>query len=544
MTSATSARQPPRRVEEDSDEAEALMEEPPTTRTDYPDASQANRRPPFFKSGLQDLSIKSDARNFDVCGQYLCTTGYTTRLFDLTSGKLLMEFSHGETIKTISVVFKPGQELRSEGSRIWIGNNIGELHEIDVATQSLVASNTSHNRREIIRILRHKKDLWTLDDEGKLFVWPADESGTPNMKYSHQAHRVPKGHTFSMVIRDKIWLALGKEIRIYKPGSESSFTVLESPLVQPGTGDVTSGSSTSQQGGRAYFGHNDGKVTIYSTKDYACLGNIKVSDYKINSLTFAGDYLWAAYRTGKIYVYDTSTTPWTVKKDWRAHDGQVAGLILDPSSIWTLRRLQVTSIGHDQSIRLWDGMLEDDWLENAMNEADVEYCAFHEIKASVVTWNVGASNPLEVRGDFICDAIHVEDPPELLVFGFQEVVDLEDRAVTAKSILGFGKKRDTSKTDQHVSRVYREWRDYLARCINRYMGIDHPYSELHTSSLIGLFQCIFIRQDMRDCVHGLSAVDIKCGMKGHYGNKVSKAEPESCTVIDRLTGCPCYAVHV
>jgi hypothetical protein len=521
-SSAMNARQlPPRMVEEDSDEAEGEMEEPPTARTDYPDASQANRRPPFFQSGLQDLSIKSDARNFDVCGQYLCTTGWTTRVFDLTSGRQLMEFSHGETVKILSVVFKPGLELKSEGSRIWIGNNIGELHEIDVATQGLVASNTSHNRREIIRILRHKKDLWTLDDEGKLFIWHADESGTPNLKYSHQAHRVPKGHTFSMVIRDKLWLASGKEIRIYKPGSESSFAVLEAPLVQPGVGDVTSGSYSTQQGGRAYFGHNDGKVTVYSIKDYVCLGNVKVSDYKINGLAFAGDYLWAAYRTGKIYVYDTSTTPWTVKKDWRAHDGQVAGLILDPSSIWTLRRLQVTSIGHDQSIRLWDGMLEDDWLENAMHEADVEYCAFREIKASVVTWNVGASSPLEVRGDFICDAIHIEDPPELLVFGFQEVVDLEDRAVTAKSILGFGKKKDASKTDQHVSRVYREWRDYLAKCINRYMGINHPYSELHTSSLIGLFQCIFIRHDVRDRVHGLNAADIKCGMKGHYGNKAS-----------------------
>ena len=522
--SGPSARQlPPRMVEEDSDEAEVDMEEPSAMRMEYPNASQANRRPPFFQSGLQDLSIKSDARSFDVCGQYLCTTGFTTRVFDLISGKQLMEFSHGETVKIVSVAFKPGQELKSEGSRIWFGNNIGELHEIDVATQGLVASNASHNRREIIRILRHKKDLWTLDDEGKLFVWHADESGTPSLKYSHQAHRVSKGHTFSIVIRDKLWLASGKEIRIFKPGSESSFTVLEAPLIQPGVGDVTSGSYTTQQGGRAYFGHNDGKVTIYSIKDYTCLGNVKVSDYKINGLTVAGDYLWVAYRTGKIYVYDTSTTPWTAKKDWRAHEGQVAGLILDPSSIWTLRRLQVTSIGHDQSIRLWDGMLEDDWLENAMHEADVEYCTFDEVKATVITWNVGASSPLEVPGDFICDAIHVDDPPELLVFGFQEVVDLEDRAVTAKSILGFGKKKDSSKTDQHVSRVYREWRDCLAKCINRYMGFNHPYSELQTSSLIGLFQCVFIRQDVRDRVHGLSAGDIKCGLKGHYGNKASTA---------------------
>ncbi len=521
MPSTERSRQLPNHlVAEDSDEAESTIDEPVGTRTDYPDTSQANRRPPFFREGLQDLPIRSDARNFDVCGQWLCTTGYTTRVFDLSTGEKSMEYNHGETVKVISVAFRHEQDFKSEGSRIWIGNNIGELHEIDVATHTLVASSSVHNRREVVRILRHQKDLWTLDDEGKLFVWQALESGSPSLKYSHQAHRVPKGHTFSMVVRDKLWLALGREIRVYRPGSESKFPVLDAPLHQPGVGDVTSGTYTSQAGGRAYFGHTDGKVTVYSTKDFSCLGNIKVSDYKINSLAFVGDWLWAGYKTGKIYVYDTSSKPWKVKKDWRAHDGPVAGLVLDPSSIWTLNRLQVTSIGHDQSARLWDGMLEDDWIENTMHESDIDYCTFREIKASVLTWNVGASNPLDVRCDFICDAIHPEDPPELLVFGFQEVVDLEDRAVTAKSILGFGKKKDTSRTDPHVGRVYREWRDYLAKCISRYMGSSVSYSELHTSSLIGLFQCVFVRQDVRNQISGLSAIDVKCGMKGHYGNKV------------------------
>jgi hypothetical protein len=322
-----------------------------------------------------------------------------------------------------------------------------------------------------------------------------------------------------MAIDGKAWLACGKEIRIYQPGNEAASAALTKPLSQHGTGDVTCGTWSDQDGGRAYFGHIDGRVTIYSTKDYSLIGNVKASDYKINSMSFVGDKLWAVFKTGMVYVYDTSSSPWKVKKDWRAHQGPATDIILDPRSFWALQRLQVATIGHDNFVRLWDAALEDDWIETEMQERDLEYCRFREIRAAVVTWNVGACTPYDVRKDFIADAIHADDPPELLVFGFQEVVDLEDRAVTAKSILGFGKKKDTVKTEQHQSRVYREWRDHLSSAISRYTGAHYSYSELQTSSLIGLFQCVFIRQEERPHVRNLQAASVKLGLKGHYGNK-------------------------
>jgi len=71
-----------------------------------------------------------------------------------------------------------------------------------------------------------------------------------------------------------------------------------------------------------------------------------------------------------------------------------------------------------------------------------------------------------------------------------------------------------------MSRVYREWRDHLKRCIDRYMGLKVQYTELHTSNLIGLFSCIFVRQNERGNIQNLSASEVKCGLKGHYGNKV------------------------
>jgi len=499
------------------DEAEEASEEPSMVRTEYPDATQTNRRPPFLKSGLREIGTKADSRVVAACGQHLCTAGYVTRVFDMSSGEQIMNINHGETVKVVAVAFKPAVNLAGEGARLWLGTNIGEIHEIDIDTQTTIATNTSHNRREIVRILRCRKNLWTLDDDGKLFVWPADESGVPNLKYSHITHKVQRGHTFSMVVHDKLWLATGKEIRVYQPGNEGSFAALTKPLAQTGTGDVTSGTYSDEQGGRVYFGHIDGKVTIYSTRDYTCLANIKASDYKINGLAFVGEKLWAAYKTGKIYVYDTTTSPWKVQKDWRAHDGPTIGLLLDPNSIWTLQRLQVITMGHDNFVRLWDGMLEDDWIESKMQERDAEYCTFRDVRAAVVTWNVGAATPYDLRSDFVTDAIHAEDPPEILAFGFQEVVDLEDRAVTAKSILGFGKKKDPVKTEQHQSRVYREWRDYLHKVIGRYANAH--YTELQTSSLIGLFQCVFIRQEEKQNVRDLCAASIKLGLKGRYGNK-------------------------
>jgi Endonuclease/Exonuclease/phosphatase family len=506
---------------DDSDEAEEYEQDVPVTRSEYPDSSQANRRPPHFDHGVREITTKFDSRVFDLCGQYICTTGYVTRVWDLSRGEQIFSLPHGDTVKMISLAFKPGQNLEDEGSRIWIGSNIGELHEIDLATQAIVATSAAHNRREVIRILRHKKDLWTLDDEGKLFVWRAEEFRMPSLKYSQYAHRVPKGHTFSMTVQGKLWYAMGKEIRIFKPGDDVSFTVLQRPLSQASTGEITSGAYTSRQGGRVYFGHVDGKVSVYDARDHSCVGVIKASDYKINAVAFVGENLWTAYKTGKIYVYDTSCTPWKVKKDWRAHEGPTASMLLDPSSIWTLNRLQVASLGHDNCMRLWDGMLEEDWLEAAMQSSDDKYCTFREINATVITWNVGACNPSDIRSDFIAEVMHAEDPPELLVFGFQEIVDLEDRAVTAKSIFGFGKKKDkeNARSEQHVSRVYREWRDYLGLCINQYTDRQYSYSEVHTSYLIGLFQCIFVRQEEKRNIRNVSATEVKCGMKGHYGNK-------------------------
>jgi hypothetical protein len=332
---------------------------------EHPDSSNSNRRPPCFKKGIREIGTKYDARIYDVCGEFVCTSGNLTRVWSLVDGEIMMSLAHTEGVKIVSVCFKPGAHFTEEGSRLWLGNNVGDLLEVDIATQSIVFTKTSaHTRREILKIFRHKNEMWSLDDGGTLHLWAPDKSGSPSLINPHQSFRVPKGHTFSMVVGNKLWLATGKDIRVFVPTMEGTaqFQVLQRPLCQQNAGDVTSGTIISTQPNRVYFGHVDGKISIYSVHDYSCLGVVNISVYKITCLAGVGGKLWAGFSTGMIYVYDTTRTPWAVKKDWHAHRDPLIAMIADQSSFWCLERAQVVSLGQDNTIRVWDGLLSEDWI--------------------------------------------------------------------------------------------------------------------------------------------------------------------------------------
>ncbi|KAJ9139467.1 Skeletal muscle and kidney-enriched inositol phosphatase [Pleurostoma richardsiae] len=497
----------------------------PSVVASYPDTSNINRRPPFIKQGASEISMKYDSRVFDVCGELVCATGHLTRVWSLLDGELLMSFAHGEGVKATSVAFKPGANVDEEGQRLWIGNNIGDLMEADIATQSIVSNKqTVHGRHEIIKIYRHFNELWTLDDGGTLHVWGPDSNGVPNMaNNSSQSYRLPRNHGFSMVVGDELWHATGKEIRVFLPtvDGRSQFQVLMRPLYQDGAGDVTSGTFLASDHDKVFFGHNDGKVSIYSRKDYSCLSLLSISTYKINTLAGVGDNIWAGFNTGKICVYDVGQSPWVVLKDWQGHDNPVLKLILDQSSFYKLDRRQVVSLGADNMVKSWDGMLQEDWLESEMKTREAQYCEFHKLKALIMTWNAGASTPNSLRysdsdATFIQNLLLSGDSPDIIVFGFQELVDLEDKTATAKRFLKPKKKEGTDQ--ERMSHQYRDWLEFLVRSLDDFMP-NELYHLLQTSHLVGLFTCIFVKADLRERITSLSDAEVKRGMGGLHGNK-------------------------
>lgn len=407
---------------------------------DFPDASQSNRRPPRFSRRPWEINTGYDTRLFAVCGDLVCTAGYLTRVWSLRTGESCLTMSHGDNVKITALAFKPAADIENEGRRLWLGTNIGEIHEVDIPTQSIVyTKSNAHPRREIIHMYRQASEIWSLDDEGRLNVWSPGAAGMPSLDIIPKSFRTLRGTSCSIVVGGHLWLATGKEIRVFKPGanSEDGFALLQKPLVSEGAGDVTSAAIIPNKPGLVYFGHADGKVSVYQHRDFQCVGLFSVSPYKISCLTGAGDYLWAGFTAGTIFVYDTSTSPWRVMKDWRAHDNPICSIVTDTQSIWKMdNRLQVVSLGLDNAIRVWDGMLREDWLETKMQQNDNEFCAFEEMTAAVLTWNAGAVKPGHLRNDendsnFFREYLSSSSPPDLFIFGFQELVDLENKKVTA-----------------------------------------------------------------------------------------------------------------
>lgn len=276
-----------------------------------------------------------------------------------------MSLDHDDTQKATALAFRPAKIVEDEGKRLWLGTNSGEMHEVDIPSQSVVyTKSNAHSRSAVVKIFRYASEMWSIDDDGLLHIWPADETGSPSLRQTPSKFRIPREHTFSIISGSQLWVAYTKEIRVYHRTTDSNHfkQMTQTPLAQHNVGDVTSGAIVSSQPDRIYFGHADGKVTIYSKKGFDCLGIINVSVYKISSLVGVGDYLWAGYSTGMIYVYDTSCTPWKVLKDWKAHEKPIAGILADRTSIWKLDRFQVASLGTDTMLRIWDGMLKNDWL--------------------------------------------------------------------------------------------------------------------------------------------------------------------------------------
>ena len=190
---------------------------------------------------------------------------------------------------------------------------------------------------------------------------------------------------------------------------------------------------------------------------------------------------------------------------------------MDTSSAYRMDRLQIVTLGSDGKMKIWDGMLQDNWLEDDLKSKDLEYCEFEEIKAMVFTWNAGACTPHSLRysdGDasFFRDLLQSSGSPDILVFGFQELVDLEDKTATAKRLLK-GKKKEGSE-QEHMSHQYRDWRDFLLKTLDDYMPANDLYHLLQSSPLVGLFTCVFVKSTIRDRIRNLNAAEVKRGMGG------------------------------
>ncbi|OAV93133.1 hypothetical protein PTTG_02032, partial [Puccinia triticina 1-1 BBBD Race 1] len=301
---------------------------------------------------------------------------------------------------------------------------------------------------------------------------------------------------------------------------------------------------------------------------------VKLSNYQITAMEGVTKYLWVGFRTGTVFVYEpeihpeparsslapTSPVPprtlgpqrpppldparsWKVLKVWQAHKEAVLKIIVDPSLLWDeVGKLHVATTSTDWRVKLWDGTMSVDWLAAEMRKRQSEYCTYRPITALLCSWNVDACKPNDLAGtcdnlNFLEDVLRSAGPstpekshndqrpsastPDLIVFGFQEMIDLENKKLTAKTVLLGGRKKaaGTEKLSDSVSQVYRKWHDKLVATVRTFMPPDDPYVVIHTENLVGLFTCVFVKSSERAKMRDIAVTTVKTGMKGRYGNK-------------------------
>jgi len=165
--------------------------------------------------------------------------------------------------------------------------------------------------------------------------------------------------------------------------------------------------------------------------------------------------------------------------------------------------------------------------DNEMHKNEQEYSSFRDLSMLLVSWNCDSAKPdslvtNSINYEFLNEALTSVESPDMIAFGFQEVVDLESRKMTAKNVLLGGKKKleDNGLSDK-VTGAYKRWYDRLTAAVRIAMPPDSPYVCVHTENLVGLFTCIFVKASEQVGLDDVAVATIKRGMGGRYGNKVS-----------------------
>jgi hypothetical protein len=165
-------------------------------------------------------------------------------------------------------------------------------------------------------------------------------------------------------------------------------------------------------------------------------------------------------------------------------------------------------------------------IDKELAKSEASFSSFRDLSVLVVSWNCDSARPESLTGNpqnsnFLNDALHsVDSPPDIIVFGFQEVIDLESRRLLAYNILLAGKKKTDDGLLENVTGAYKRWQDRLVLAVRTAMPKDVPYCVTHSEDLIGLFSCIFVKTKERPSFDDVSVTTIKRGLGGWYGNKV------------------------
>lgn len=532
----------------DDEDEESGDEDDPKSKllNTMPDTSRSSRRPPVLNCHRYDpIQVQSQTHSAIVCAAghaYVAATGHHVKIYDLSMSETPVLVLDGKDVglkelKATSLEFCPAKVASDKGRYVWIGTKDGHMFEIDVTTGKLTGSKLSIHLYAITRILHYGDAMISLDDTGKVTILTPGAASEDLRLASAQIRgsRISDRQEFVEMLAGKLWTsardasasgARGPAIRIYDilaPGS-----AIRSVLPTEPVGTVTSGTILSSHPNNVYLGHEGGFVTIWLTATDdgipVCEEVVRVSNSDVLCLVGINDRLWVGGRNGTIAAYSLESHPWVMTNNWAAHwNGQtplpVQKIAVDPYSIDKIGKLCVYSIGRDDHVKCWDGLLGADWQDTELLKVEQTFSHFRNITTLFVSWNIGASKPEQLSGSkenssFLYDALNSVESPDILVFGLQEVVPL-DKANVAK-FLKKKKGLDGASTTLHSE--HRRWTDKLVGAVTFALP-NERYKLLYTKELVGLLSCVMIKTNEQATIRGCAAHTISRGVRHKFGNK-------------------------
>ncbi|TDL18444.1 DNase I-like protein [Rickenella mellea] len=538
-----------------------------------PDASRSSRRPPIIAaSPLSQFKapVPSQTSVVAVAGHCVAVGHHNVKIYDASLSDLprftveLKEVATDWRVKdpkVMSMEFRHNSIDTERGCFLWVGTKEGHLWEIDVRIGVIVSTKPAAHAHAVTHIFRHGRTMITLDDSGKALVFAPDHEGPGgDVRLSGTQPRVARiadKQGFARMLGGLLWTsggpgsgsgngghpngpgpARGPLVRAYDILSSACTAKTLLPLETVGA--VTSGTILPSQPSTVYLGHEGGFISLWtiatSTSVPTCTEVIKVSASDVLCLEGVNDRLWAGSRKGMIAAYDVVQRPWVVTNCWNAHNGlPVQRLGVDPWSMEKCGKLSVVSVGRDELAKFWDGLLGVDWIDHELLKRETSFSTFRPLNVLIVSWNIDSARPETLIGtpdniNFLENTLRSVDSPDIISFGFQEVIDLENRKMAAKTVLLGGKGKNKNGVEvggsgganvlsEKVTRAYKMWYDRLVYAVRLAMPPDCPYTVVHAESLVGLLTCIFVKVSERAFLSDAAVASIKRGMGGRYGNK-------------------------
>ena len=352
-----------------------------------PDSSVSSRSPPLlhFRAGYPEpkIHIHPHSGCLAIAGTHIIVGhNHHVKIYDLAQSDspiftLDTKDLRPKDTKVTSMEFRLTRNEVNRGFLLWIGTKDGHIFEVDVRTGAVKGAKYAAHLHPISHILRHNDSMITLDETGKALIFsPEYEDQDVLQTIQPRIIRTTEKQDFVKIIGGKLWTAARMEhhgsgpmhrlpiIRVYDVvNARSGRSVMPTEHVGP----VTSATILPSQPGIVYVGHEEGYISLWilDTDDGypQCIEVMRVSMSDILSLEGVNDRLWAGGRNGMIAVYDVSQRPWLMTNCWNAHPGlPVMKLLMNHFAIEKIGQLCVVSIGRDETVRFWDGLLGLDWV--------------------------------------------------------------------------------------------------------------------------------------------------------------------------------------